>query len=209
MRTATRARPRPRHSTGWLVLGLTRKRSATARPMRAQTSVTTPRISIAQAVPVPLNSILDRPRLKESISAQMKRTILTSDQLIATARPQRRRGLVRGDRAQRHRDLEVQRRRQPLEDRLRAPGDVREDRQVAAARSGSSTRTTTFGDYFISLATLRAELHRPARRPDLRQAEAGRARPRRDARRSSRCSRRTRPRSCRTTRSTRPTRRRT
>jgi hypothetical protein len=91
MRAATRARPRPQvidcHSTGWLVLGLRRKRSATASPMIAQTSATMPRTSIAQAVPVPLNSILVRPRLKQLISVQIKRTILTSDQLTCMSNP--------------------------------------------------------------------------------------------------------------------------
>ncbi len=49
----------------------------------------------------------------------------------AAVRPRRRRGLVRVDRGQRHRDLEAQGRRQPLEARRHDPRDVREDRRAS------------------------------------------------------------------------------
>ena len=94
---------------------------------------------------------------------------------LATARPRHRRGLARGDPEQRDRDLQAQGRRQPLEDRLGASRDVREDRQ-----SPLEGRLHLPGQHVRRLLHLaqdvREELHRPARLPHPRQAQAGRER---------------------------------
>ena len=98
------------------------------------------------------------------------------------------RGDVRRPRRQRHRGLEAQGRRQPLEDRRHGPGARSSKTGEVPLKVQLHLRGahTFAGDYFISLADVREELHRPARLPDLRQAEAGRDAPSRAARRSSR-----------------------
>ena len=71
------------------------------------------------------------------------------------------------------------------------PGQVRQDRDrrsCSVEMIYDVKQIVLPGDYIISLADLREELHPAARRLDLRQAEARRLGRRRAARRSSRCS---------------------